>query len=95
MNKQLFRNLTDSLSEAVEIHNGRKKPSRIFSVTPPDIQNIRKSLEVSQNQFAHMIGVSEGTLKNWEQGRRTPAGPAMVLLKVLSRNPEAVFRALR
>jgi putative transcriptional regulator len=41
-----------------------------------------------------MIGVSVATLQNWEQGRRTPEGPAKALLKVAAQNPEAVAEAL-
>jgi len=41
-----------------------------------------------------MIGVSVATLRNWEQGRRVPEGPARALLKVASKNPEAVEEAL-
>jgi hypothetical protein len=42
-----------------------------------------------------MIGVSVGTLRNWEQGRRKPEGPALALLRVASAEPKAVTRALR
>ncbi|MBI3079120.1 MAG: hypothetical protein HYY85_19380 [Deltaproteobacteria bacterium] len=42
-----------------------------------------------------MIGVSLATLQNWEQGRRTPEGPARALLKVAAENPEAVAEAVR
>ncbi len=41
-----------------------------------------------------MIGVGVATLRNWEQGRRTPDGPAMALLIVAARNPKAVAAAL-
>ena len=44
--------------------------------------------------FALMIGVSVGTLRNWEQGRRTPDGPALALLRVTAKNPRAVAEAL-
>ncbi|PKL22044.1 MAG: hypothetical protein CVV48_04805 [Spirochaetae bacterium HGW-Spirochaetae-4] len=37
-----------------------------------------------------MIGVSVGTLRNWEQGRRTPDGPALALLKIASVDPEYI-----
>jgi len=41
-----------------------------------------------------MIGVSVGTLRNWEQGRRMPEGPALALLRVAARHPKAVIEAL-
>ena len=44
--------------------------------------------------FAMMIGVSVATLRNWEQGRRTPDGPALALLRVAAQNPQLVAEAL-
>jgi len=55
---------------------------------------IRKVLSVSQPEFTMMIGVSVRTLQNWEQGRRKPEGPAKALLRVASKNPEAVLETL-
>jgi putative transcriptional regulator len=51
-------------------------------------------MNVSQSEFAMMIGVSVRTLQNWEQGRRKPEGPAKALLHVASKNPKAVIEAL-
>jgi putative transcriptional regulator len=59
-----------------------------------DVKRIRAKLDQSQEEFAMMIGVSVGTLRNWEQGRRTPDGPALALLRVAERNPRAVVEAL-
>ena len=55
---------------------------------------VREHLDVSQGDFAVMIGVSTRTLQNWEQGRRQPEGPAKALLTIASRNPSAVLDAL-
>jgi len=42
-----------------------------------------------------MLGISVRTLSNWEQGRRVPEGPAMVLLRVADKHPEAVLDVVR
>jgi len=55
---------------------------------------VREKLDVSQSEFALMIGVSVRTLQNWEQGRRRPKSPAKALLRIASRNPDAVLDAL-
>ena len=89
-----FSKLLASVKEAGQIKRGRKKPSRAFKVDPPSIKAVRKKLELSQSEFALMIGVSTSTLQNWEQGRREPDGPAKALLKVAAKNPEAVMQAL-
>lgn len=59
-----------------------------------DVPTVRATLGASQAEFALMIGVSVATLRNWEQGRRTPEGPARALLRVAARNPKAVVEAL-
>jgi putative transcriptional regulator len=58
-----------------------------------DVPAIRKELGLSQPEFAGFMGVSLGTLRNWEQERREPHGPARALLLVASRQPAAVRAA--
>jgi putative transcriptional regulator len=94
MKKTDFNVFLSSIKEAGKIKKGKIKPSRVFSYSIPDIKGIRQKLHVSQNEFAHMIGVSENTIQNWEQGRRKPEGPAVALLRVTENNPRAVFEAL-
>jgi putative transcriptional regulator len=94
MKKNDFNVLLSSIKEAGKIKKGKMKPSRVFSYSIPDIKGIRQKLHVTQNEFAHMIGVSENTIQNWEQGRRKPEGPAVALLRVTENNPRAVLEAL-
>ncbi len=94
MNRELFEDLSKSIKEAGKIRRGRAKASRAFKYDAVDIRKLRKSLKVSQSQFARMIGVSVDTVQNWEQGRRTPRGPAMALLRVFEQNPKVVVGAL-
>jgi len=58
------------------------------------VKRIRQNLHKTQQEFALMIGISLATLRNWEQGRRRPEGPAMVLLKIAQTNPELISQAL-
>lgn len=94
MKKNDFNALLSSIKEAGKIKKGKIKPSRVFSYSIPDVKGIRQKLHVSQNEFAHLIGVSENTIQNWEQGRRKPEGPAVALLRVTENNPRAVLEAL-
>jgi putative transcriptional regulator len=89
-----FRNLVKSVRQAGRIRRGQMKPSRVYTFRPADIKSIRLKLGKSQSEFAIMIGVSVATLQNWEQGRRSPEGPARALLKVAAEKPEAVAEAL-
>lgn len=94
MKQRDFDKLMASVKQAGKIRRGEARPSRVFVFKPEDIKAVRLRLGKSQVEFAMMIGVSVATLRNWEQGRRTPDGPAMALLKVTARNPKAVEAAL-
>ena len=90
-----FNELLKSIDEARAIRTGKRKPSRDITFNPLAVKIIRKRLHVSQTQFAHLIGVSAATLRNWEQGRTYPEGAARALLKIASHRPDAVLEALR
>jgi putative transcriptional regulator len=94
MKEQDFDNLAASLRQAGKIRRGEMEPGRVTEFAPVDVQAIRRRLGKSQAEFARMIGVSISTLKDWEQGRRRPEGPARALLKVAAENPDAVSAAL-
>lgn len=51
---------------------------------------LRSKTGLSQHEFAESIGVSKATLLNWEQGRRSPSGPAQVLLAIIAKKPSLV-----
>ena len=94
MDKRLFKKLAASMREMGEITRGKRAPSRRFEITAMDVQEIRKSTGLSQANFARIIHVQLGTLKNWEQGRRDPTGPAKALLQVIRRDPAHALKAL-
>ena len=89
-----FSMLVESIKEAGNIKRGQQNASRRFEMNAPDIRAIREHINKTQVEFASMIGVSVATLRNWEQGRRRPEGPALALLKIVSKNPEYVEQIL-
>ena len=91
MKDELFNELLESVREGGMILRGEKSPSRTFNIEKPDVQQIRTNYHLSQNEFATLLGISLGTLQNWEQGRRMPQGPARVLLQVAAKHPDAVW----
>ena len=91
MNEELFTELLASVREGGAILRGEQAPSRRFEVSAPDVKQIREQYELSQSEFAALLGVSIKTLQNWEQGRRTPHGTARVLLQVAARHPDAIW----
>lgn len=94
MKQKDFERLVKSVKQAGAIRRGQLTPGRETEFRPEDVRAIRTQLQKSQQEFALMIGVSVATLQNWEQGRRRPEGPARAMLRVASKNPQAVARAL-
>ena len=83
--------IIQGLSEAAAHARGDRVPGlRVHIPRKIDVSAIRRKTGLSQEAFSSRIGVSTGTLRNWEQGRRMPEGPARVLLALLARNPRIV-----
>jgi len=94
MKDSQFEELMQSVKEMDAIARNRKKPSRSFTFAPPEVKTIREKAGLSQSHFALLMGVSVRTLQNWEQGHRTPQGPAVSLLRIIDNDPEAAIRAI-
>ena len=58
-------------------------------------QRIRRRLGMTQSEFSSFLDVPLDTIRNWEQGRRSPTGAAKTLLKILNNSPELALVALR
>lgn len=93
MDKQLFDDIVASMNEAIAITKGEIAPSRTFTYERPNIKDIRAKTGLSQTQFAQKLHISPKTLRNWEQGIRTPTGPAITLIRLLDKNPDLINMA--
>ena len=60
----------------------------------PAVRDLRRRAQLTQIEFAARLGVPVETIRNWEQGKRAPRGPARALLAVIAHSPETVFAAL-
>jgi putative transcriptional regulator len=60
-----------------------------------DVASLRRFVGLSQSQFAQAMGISVHTLRNWEQGRRRPEGPAIGLLRIAARHPRMIRENLK
>lgn len=58
------------------------------------VRDLRRRAHLTQLEFAGRLGVPVETIRNWEQGKRMPCGPARALLAVIAHAPEMVFSAL-
>lgn len=97
MKDELFNELMESVRQGGAILHGEKEPSRSFDFSDevPDVAAVREALGLNQPKMAALMGISVGTLRNWEQGRRRPEGPARTLLRVAAKHPEAVLDSVR
>ncbi|NNC71464.1 MAG: helix-turn-helix domain-containing protein [Sphingomonadaceae bacterium] len=92
-----YESISKGLNEAIAFAEGRTKGTRVHEIEVPDVDvaRIRHETGLSQSEFARSIGVAKATLLNWEHGRRSPSGPAQVLLALIARKPSVVQELLR
>jgi putative transcriptional regulator len=92
----LGKRLIKAAQEANAIARGEADPAtyRVHVPASIDVRAVRRKLDMTQAEFAARFAVALPTLKDWEQHRRTPEGPARVLLKIIDHEPAAVERAL-
>src|SRR3989338_224444 len=95
MKTNLFNRLVESMTQMDEIERAERQPSREFHVDALQVKQIRMATGLSQARFAKTIDVAVGTLRNLEQGRREPVGPARALLRAIHNDPEHVLAALQ
>jgi putative transcriptional regulator len=81
----------------VELRDGAEfplAPAPSASAGPAEVRDLRRRAHLTQQEFAAKLGVPVETIRNWEQGKRMPRGPARALLTVIAHAPETVFAAL-
>lgn len=89
-----YESIAQGLQEAIELNQRRKVVPRTHRPEPVDVAEIRKNLGMTQMEFAFKFCISVAALRHWERGDRTAHGPALALLHVVSKEPQAVLRAL-
>lgn len=91
MDKEIEKFQADLLQSVRDMKAGRA--ARSTNVEPTLASIARTKTGLSQNAFAHSLGVSVRTFQDWEQGRRNPTGAARTLLRIAIRHPEALLDA--
>lgn len=95
MDDKLFRELEGNLRQAVGFAKGEAKPKTVYFVlSPADIREIRKGVQMSQAVFAQTFHLSIDTIKGWEQGKRKPDAAATNFLLLIKADPEYVKKTL-
>ncbi len=88
------KDLVEGLTEAIAHARGKKTGAAVHVVEVPDVRAIRRQLHMSQRRFAETYRIPLPTLKNWEQGRRSPDAPAAAYLQAIARCPKDIKEAL-
>lgn len=91
MDDKAFAELLDNARQAATWLKGEDPPGRVTFVGEPDPREIRGRLGMTQEEFAAALCISVKTLRNCEQGRRDPSGPAMRLLQIAEKHPEILL----
>lgn len=89
-----FEEINAGLEDAIKHASGKRNEVVVHEPETIDVKAIRQKTGMSQQRFCATFGISLGTLRHWEQGLRSPRGPARVLLKVVDNDPQAVIRAV-
>ena len=89
-----YESITQGLQEAIDLNNGQDIAAKTNRLESVDVAELRRNLGLTQMEFASKFCISVSTLRHWERGDRTPHGPALALLNVVAKEPEAVMRAL-
>ena len=95
MNEKQFAELKDAIGMMARHARGEQVAGmRVTEIPDTDVKVIREGANISQSEFARLIGVNLRTLQNWEQRRSRPTGPARALLKIVASNPKSAIKAL-
>ena len=89
-----YESIAQGLQEAIDLNDGKKVAAKTHKSPQVNVAEIRHKLGLTQMEFASKFCVSVSTLRHWERGDRNPHGPALALLNVVAKEPQAVLRAL-
>lgn len=89
-----FDSIAQGLKEAIALNEGKPVAAHTHRPEEINVAALRQGLGLTQVEFAAKFCISLGTLRHWERGDRKPQGPALALLHVVAKEPQAVLRAL-
>lgn len=91
---ELFDSIKKGAEEAIAWKNGKQTGARIHAYSAIDVAKIRKKTKMTQKEFSESFSIPLPTLRQWEQGKRVPQGPAQALLKIIDKDSKLALAAL-
>jgi putative transcriptional regulator len=86
--------IADPIAHVKQPLSRARRGRAVLEFEPMDVHQIRAKFAATQKEFAKLIGISVETLRNWEEGRRRPHGPARALLRAIDADPFTLARVL-
>jgi len=89
-----FESIKQGLEDAIAWKRGEKTGARVRTYSAMDVAKIRRKTKMTQKEFSESFFIPLSTLRQWEQGKRVPQGPAQALLKIIDNDAKAALDAL-
>ncbi len=91
---EAYNSINQGLKEAINYSEDNDESAKTFMPIHVDVKELRKRIGMTQANFSSSFGISLGTLRHWERGDRYPQGPALILLNLLSKEPNTILSVL-
>ena len=91
---EYFDSIKKGAEEALAWKQGRKTGARVRQYKAMDVAKIRKNANMTQKEFSETFSIPLSTLRQGEQGKRVPQGPAQTLLRIIAHDSETAIKAL-
>jgi putative transcriptional regulator len=91
---EYFESIRTGAEEALAWKQGKETGARVRQYTAIDVADIRKKTKMTQKEFSQSFQIPLSTLRQWEQGKRIPQGPAQTLLKIIAHDSATAIEAL-
>ncbi len=91
---EYFESIKKGAEEALAWKQGKKTGARVRQYTAMDVAKIRKNANMTQKEFSESFSIPLSTLRQWEQGKRVPQGPAQTLLRIIAHDRKTAIKAL-
>jgi len=93
--KETFESIKKGLNATIDFSAGKTVKAKVNKIDSHiDVKHVRKNIGMTQKDFALSLGISLATLRHWERGDRLPHGPGLVLINLVKKDPQTIFKLL-